>query len=613
MRILMISQRFDVKPACKGLLFAQELRRLGHDVEVLTGFPNYPEERPPDGYRMRGFRRETIAGVTVLRVPLFWTHERSAMGRSLNYVSAATAAAVGVLVVRTPTVAYVCDPLATVGLAAMTMRWLRGVPLVYNCDHLLPVTPSAMGITNSRSALVIDECWMKRVCRASAQVVVPSQRFRTTMINRGVPAEKVHVIPKWADETQIDRRPCSPAQTKELELDDKFSIVVAGEMGNAEDLGTVLSAAAILSNEPEVRFVVVGGGVEVNQLQHQAAAEGLTNVVFLPGRPIHETGAFLRPADALLVNLTDTPISEITIPSQTQAYLMAGRPLLVRVRGDGADLVRHANAGITLEPGQPDQLATSVRQVMAMSNAERSELAVNGAAFYREILAMAVAAKRFERVLDNARLSRPSYSIFKRALDVGIAAVAMCALAVPTAALAVVIRKKVGSPVFFRQTRPGKHGRPFEIVKFRTMTDERDPEGLLLADSARLTPFGVKLRMTSLDEIPELWNVLKGDMSLVGPRPLLTRYTEYFSKDERLRFLVRPGITGWAQINGRNTRTWDDRLGMDTWYVRNRGMLLDVKIFFMTLARVVRRSGVVVDPESTMLNLDDERRERMRI
>jgi len=283
------------------------------------------------------------------------------------------------------------------------------------------------------------------------------------------------------------------------------------------------------------------------------------------------------------------------------------------VRGDAADLVRQAAAGVTFEPGRPEQLEGAVRHLMAMSNADRTSLGVNGAAFYRDNLAMAAGAKRFEAVLDSARLTRPGYSIVKRGLDFGIATVAMCALAAPTAVLAVVIRKKLGSPILFRQTRPGKQGQPFEIVKFRTMTDERDADGVLLADAARITPFGAKLRATSLDELPELWNVVKGNMSLVGPRPLLTRYTEYFSAAERLRFLVRPGITGWAQVNGRNTSTWDLRLGMDTWYVRNRSTLLDIEILCATLARVVRRSGVVVDAESVMLNLDDERRSRVKI
>ena len=613
MRILIISQWFDPEPTFKGLLFARELKMLGHEVEVLTGFPNYPGGRLYDGYRIRTFQREVVDGIPVLRVPLFPSHDRSAKRRLLNYLSFAVTATVGGLFVRRPDVAYVYHPPATVGLPAMAMKWFRGVPYVYDVQDLWPDTLSATGMINSRKALAVVGWWMQRVYRASAHVVVLSRGFSTALLNRGVPAERLHVIHNWADEAQIDLRPCSPERATELGFTDKFTIVFAGTMGKAQDIGTVLTAAALLLDEPTVRFVMIGGGVEVDELQRQATSRGLTNVVFLPRRPINEIGELLSLADALLVHLKDDPLFEITIPSKTQAYLMAGRPLLMGVRGDAADLVRQAAAGVTFEPGRPEQLEGAVRHLMAMSNADRTSLGVNGAAFYRDNLAMAAGAKRFEAVLDSARLTRPGYSIVKRGLDFGIATVAMCALAAPTAVLAVVIRKKLGSPILFRQTRPGKQGQPFEIVKFRTMTDERDADGVLLADAARITPFGAKLRATSLDELPELWNVVKGNMSLVGPRPLLMRYTEYFSAAERLRFLVRPGITGWAQVNGRNTSTWDLRLGMDTWYVRNRSTLLDIEILCATLARVVRRSGVVVDAESVMLNLDDERRSRVKI
>jgi lipopolysaccharide/colanic/teichoic acid biosynthesis glycosyltransferase len=172
------------------------------------------------------------------------------------------------------------------------------------------------------------------------------------------------------------------------------------------------------------------------------------------------------------------------------------------------------------------------------------------------------------------------------------------------------VRSKLGSPVFFRQTRPGLYGRPFEMVKFRTMTDARGADGELLPDAERLTSLGRLLRSTSLDELPELWNVLKGDMSIVGPRPLLTQYLPYYTEYERVRFLVRPGITGWAQINGRNLARWDKRLSLDVWYVTNQSLVLDTKIIAGTLIKVFKRDGVAVDPSAVMLNLDDERRGR---
>lgn len=177
--------------------------------------------------------------------------------------------------------------------------------------------------------------------------------------------------------------------------------------------------------------------------------------------------------------------------------------------------------------------------------------------------------------------------------------------------LALLVRLKLGTPVLFRQQRPGLHGRPFIMVKFRTMTDARDAHGQLLSDAQRLTAFGKFLRATSLDELPELWNVFKGEMSLVGPRPLLEKYMPYYTSEENTRHTVRPGITGWAQVQGRNNVPWDTRLGYDVWYVKNLSLKLDVQIIFLTALKVIRRQDVQTDPRSIMRDLDEERRERV--
>ncbi|AOV91149.1 TPA: sugar transferase [Vibrio alginolyticus] len=162
------------------------------------------------------------------------------------------------------------------------------------------------------------------------------------------------------------------------------------------------------------------------------------------------------------------------------------------------------------------------------------------------------------------------------------------------------IRKNLGSPVLFRQTRPGLHGKPFEMVKFRTMKDAVDAQGNPLPDSERMTPFGDKLRNSSLDELPELWNVLKGEMSLVGPRPLLMQYLPLYNKEQARRHEVRPGVTGWAQINGRNAISWEDKFKLDVWYVDNRNLWLDIKVLFLTVKKVFIKEGISAEGEATM-------------
>jgi lipopolysaccharide/colanic/teichoic acid biosynthesis glycosyltransferase len=190
--------------------------------------------------------------------------------------------------------------------------------------------------------------------------------------------------------------------------------------------------------------------------------------------------------------------------------------------------------------------------------------------------------------------------MIKRLVDLLVASVALLLLAVPLLALAWLIRHKLGNSVLFRQVRPGLHGRPFTMVKFRTMTDERDPDGALLPDAQRLTSFGRFLRASSLDELPELWNVLRGDMSLVGPRPLLVEYLPLYTLEQARRHEVRPGITGWAQVNGRNAISWPDKFAMDVWYVDHRSLWLDIQILWRTVRKVLVHDGISAAGEATM-------------
>ena len=190
--------------------------------------------------------------------------------------------------------------------------------------------------------------------------------------------------------------------------------------------------------------------------------------------------------------------------------------------------------------------------------------------------------------------------MIKRLVDMCVSVAAIVLLSPLLLVTMLVTRIKLGGPVFFRQQRPGLGGRPFEMVKFRTMTDSRDSVGNLLSDGERLTAYGRFLRSTSIDELPELWNVLKGDMSLVGPRPLLMDYLPLYSAEQTRRHEVRPGVTGWAQINGRNAISWDEKFALDIWYVDNRSFFLDLKILLMTAKNVLIRRGVNAVGSSTM-------------
>lgn len=200
--------------------------------------------------------------------------------------------------------------------------------------------------------------------------------------------------------------------------------------------------------------------------------------------------------------------------------------------------------------------------------------------------------------------------MLKRAFDIAASASALVVLSPVLAITAYKVKKELGSPVLFRQTRPGLHGKPFEMVKFRTMKDATDKEGNALPDSERLTEFGKKLRASSIDELPELWNVLKGDMSLVGPRPLLMEYLPLYNAEQAKRHNVRPGVTGYAQVNGRNSLSWEDKFKLDIWYVEHQTFLLDMKILLKTVKKVIIKDGINQSEEVTMTRFTGKKNEQ---
>jgi lipopolysaccharide/colanic/teichoic acid biosynthesis glycosyltransferase len=188
----------------------------------------------------------------------------------------------------------------------------------------------------------------------------------------------------------------------------------------------------------------------------------------------------------------------------------------------------------------------------------------------------------------------------KRAFDLVLILISIFLLLPLCCGVAWLVRSKLGSPVFFKQMRPGKNAKPFEMIKFRTMTDQRDSNNELLPDAQRLTTFGHFLRSSSLDELPELWNVIMGDMSIVGPRPLLMEYVSLYSPEQARRHELRPGITGWAQVNGRNAISWEEKFHLDVWYVDNRSLWLDIKVILLTVKKIIVRDGISAYGETTM-------------
>jgi colanic acid biosynthesis glycosyl transferase WcaI len=400
MKILIVTQWFDPEPTIKGLAFARALVDRGHHVEVLTGFPNYPGGRLYPGYRVMLRQRESMDGIRVTRVPLYPSHDGSAIKRVGNYVSfALAAAAVGAYSVQRPDVAYVYHPPATIAFPAIALKAIRGVPFVLDIQDLWPDTLAATGMVTSPSVLRAVALGCRIGYRSAARIAVLSPGFKRALIDRGVPAEKIEVIYNWCHESAITQTNAEVPILREAGVEGRFNVVFAGTMGHAQALSSVLHAAKLVAAQaPRVQFVFVGGGVEVAALKAETAAMALPNVKFLPVRPALEVAPLLSAADVLLVHLRDDPLFSITIPSKTQAYMAAGRPIVMAVRGDAADLVKEARAGVCITPEDPVALANAVCELSAFSPERLSAIGERGRAFYVRHLSRETGTARFEAV-----------------------------------------------------------------------------------------------------------------------------------------------------------------------------------------------------------------------
>ena len=391
----MLTQWFDPEPTFKGMVFARELVRQGFEVEVLTGFPNYPGGKVYPGYRIKLLQREVIDGVQVTRVPLYPNHDQSAIKRVLNYASfAASSLVYGLFMARRADVIYAYHPPLTVGITASLIRLLRRIPVVYDIQDMWPDTLRTTGMLNNVRALNAVEAVCQFVYRRVDQIVVLSPGFKRLLMQRGVPETKVKVIYNWADEVALAAPQGQlPASFPSA---DQFRIIFAGNMGKAQALDAVLDAAILLQTRgSRVCFVMLGGGVEVNRLKKRAVDLRLHNVVFLPPVPMAEVGTYLHAADALLVHLRKDPLFEITIPSKTQAYMTVGKPLLMAVDGDAADLVLQSGGGVVAESENAEALAGAAEGLASMSSEQLLAMGQRARRYYQDHLALSVGVAGF--------------------------------------------------------------------------------------------------------------------------------------------------------------------------------------------------------------------------
>ncbi|MEH8183942.1 glycosyltransferase family 4 protein [Aeromonas allosaccharophila] len=399
LKILIVTQWFDPEPTVKGLLFAKTLVEHGHQVEVITGFPNYPGGKVYDGYKIKAYQKELIDGVVIHRVPLYPSHDGSALKRIFNYVSfAASSLLCGLFKASNPDVIYSYHPPLTTSISALFIGMFRRAPFITDIQDLWPDTLAATGmLTNSKALAIVDKV-CDFVYRRAAKIVVLSPGFKTRLVSKGIIASKIEVIYNWCDEGALMH---SLATKLSLPANDKLNVVFAGNLGFAQGLPSIVDAARQLSlRNVSANLVLIGDGVAKTAAQQQATDLQLDNIFFLPRVSMQEVGSLLKEADALLVHLTDDELFSITIPSRTQAYLAVGKPIIMGVDGDAAQLIADAQAGVCCKANSAQSLADAVERLVALDGDEREQMAKNAHDFYHNHLSLACGVKKFIAVFE---------------------------------------------------------------------------------------------------------------------------------------------------------------------------------------------------------------------
>ena len=399
-RILYLSQWFWPEPATRGLKVAHDLQARGYEVEVLTGFPNYPSGKLAPGYRLAPYQRERIEGVTVHRVFLYPSHDRSSFGRALNYLSFFLSAFLFCLF-RSGRfdLIYVYHPPITTGLAAALAGLFRRKPFILEVQDLWPdsVAASGMAATGGLARILDPVC--RFVYKRAALVLGQSEGMAARLVERGVPPERADVFFNWADEEAA--RANGLHDTASLNFERRFNFVYAGNLGVVQALEVLIEAAQSLeASAPHIQLTLIGEGAERAGLEALVRERGVRNVQIVPGVPPSHIGDVLAAADVLVVHLKDDPLFEITIPSKTQFYLAMGKPILIGVSGEAARIVTEAGAGIVTPPENSAAMAEAMLHMAHLPQAELDAMGERGRATYQSRFAFKATMDRITGHVD---------------------------------------------------------------------------------------------------------------------------------------------------------------------------------------------------------------------
>lgn len=615
MNILLIHQNFAGRNEAGGTRhweIGEYLAASGDHLTVITSPVSYLTGESSADPRAS---QETGQPIDVRNVRVFASLHRSFLTRIFNFLSFTVASFASAVRIRGIDAVWATSPPLPQVLGSWAAARVQRLPWVFEVRDLWPSFAIEAGVLRNPVLIWLSRRLESFLYRASDRIVVNSPGFVPYLESVGVPVSKVTLVANGSDVRAFDPDDRGTEVRKELGLEDGFIVCYAGAFGQANDLGTVLRAADHLRTESDIAFLLVGDGKERSHLVSEAERLGLSNVYFVEAKPKREIPSYLAAADVCLAILANLPMFTTTYPNKVFDYMAAGRPTILVIDGVIREAVESAQAGTYVPPGDVRALAKAVR----MYRDDRELLREHGLSartavvekFSRDAQATAfrqVLGDMIRRDDDGGMSGSRSIKLrarlaAKRGLDVLLAGALLVVLSPVLLITGLVVWLTMGSPVLFRQERIGLRGRVFTIMKFRTMVNEASEKGSR-SDEERLTSSGRFLRRLSLDELPELINVLRGEMSLVGPRPLLAEYREHYSEAQWRRHEMPPGLTGPTVVWGRNSLSWEEKFELDLWYVENWSLRLDGRLLAKTLRSVLYGQGIAAEGHATMPRFD---------
>jgi len=599
MHILLIHQAFvsnDEAGGTRHYELARHLVQSGHRVTAVASTVSYLTGQVLPSARGRWVLREQLEGIEVWRTWTYAALHRSFFTHVLSFLSFMFSSFIGALGVRGAEIVWGTSPPMPQAVSAYLAARLKRVPFVFEVRDLWPDFAVQTGVL--RNPLLISASrWLERFLYDHAdRLVVNSPGFIPHLRRCGVPESKIDLVPNGVEVSMFNPADQGEAIRQELGLDGKFIALYGGAHGLANDLETVLLAAKRLEVHPDIAFVLVGDGKERPNLIRRAEELGLSNVRFVPAQPKVRMPAFLAAADVCIAILKNIPMFTTTYPNKVFDYMAASRPTVLAIDGAIREVIKAADGGTFVRPGDPEALAGAVLTYYEDPDLRyrhgQNARAYVAAHFDRERQALKLAAV-LERVRRDKKMNRRIALAVKRAFDTVVSLTVLTLLSPLIALIALAIRLDSSGPVLYIQDRVGKDGKIFRCYKFRTMVVGAEKMGAGVAQNdPRVTRVGRFLRHWTLDELPQLINVLKGEMSIVGPRPTLLTQVALYGSKERRRLEVKPGMAGWAWIHGRNRIPWRERIELDIWYVDHWSIWLDFLILMRSFGLLLRREGL---------------------